>query len=196
MIFAIKSRCGQEEFFILYISLPLLAARGNPCIWNQPWHTPSQYPVSDKSSLEKILRICRLLWYITVHVSFKCTCTCYYRIFLRTICLGHPFLELTQSVTNAFIHIHDFNYICAQFSQLFTLESSNIPLGKSKSSNLKIMAYISNVEFSSTLQPSPDTALMRDITWSVIQCHHLRTWQYNMHVSSSLYVTHNSSWYS
>ena len=48
-----KSRCGQEKIFILEISLLLLAARGSQCKWNQPWHTHSQYPVSDKSSLEK-----------------------------------------------------------------------------------------------------------------------------------------------
>ena len=43
-----ETHCGQEEFFILKISLPLLAAGGSPGKWNQPWQKPSQYPVSDK----------------------------------------------------------------------------------------------------------------------------------------------------
>ena len=73
-----ESRCWQEEFFILQISLPLLAARGSRWKWNQPWHTPSQYPVSDKSSSEKnMAAVCSrislfmsaLTWYVMCSIN-------------------------------------------------------------------------------------------------------------------------------
>ena len=48
-----ESHCGQE-FVVCNSRFSLLPVRVSPCKWNQPWHTPSQYPVLDNDSLEKI----------------------------------------------------------------------------------------------------------------------------------------------
>ena len=50
-----NSTVGKIVLFVIFASFAYLAARLSPCKWNQPWNTPSRYPVFAMVSYEYIV---------------------------------------------------------------------------------------------------------------------------------------------